>query len=233
MSETLRQSLDLSLFWEYRYTVLAGLAQNIYVFLASAALALTLALFVGLSRVSRHRALRILSTGYAELFRNTPEFVLLIWVYYVLPILISKLLAAKFSLSPFLAAVLALGVAYSGFLSETVRAGIQSIPRGHVEAGLSLGMSRFTILRRIVIPQAIRRMLPEALSQFVSLFKATSIVSLVAVPDIMYQVSMINVDQMRPLPLYTGAALLFCLVIIAATQSINILSDRWRKRGWA
>jgi polar amino acid transport system permease protein len=76
-------------------------------------------------------------------------------------------------------------------------------------------------------------MLPEALSQFVSLFKATSIVSLVAVPDIMYQVSMINVDQMRPLPLYTGAALLFCFVIISATQSINILSDRWRKRGWA
>ena len=233
MSETLRQSLDLSLFWEYRYTVLAGLAQNVYVFLASAALALVLALFVGLSRLSRHRVLRVLSTAYAELFRNTPEFVLLIWVYYVLPILISKLLAAKFSLSPFLAAVLALGVAYSGFLSETVRAGIQSIPHGHVEAGLSLGMSRFTILRRIVIPQAIRRMLPEALSQFVSLFKATSIVSLVAVPDIMYQVSMINVDQMRPLPLYTGAALLFCLVIIAATQSINLLSDRWRKRGWA
>jgi polar amino acid transport system permease protein len=231
--ESLRQSLDLSLFWEFRYTIAIGLLQNLYVFLASAVLALTLAFFVGLSRVSRHRILRMVSTAYAELFRNTPEFVLLIWVYYVLPILISKLLATKFSLSPFLAAVLALGVAYSGFLSETVRAGIQSIPRGHVEAGLSLGMSRFTILRRIVIPQAVRRMLPEALSQFVSLFKATSIVSLVAVPDIMYQVSMINVDQMRPLPLYTGAALLFCLVIIAATQSINILSDRWRKRGWA
>jgi polar amino acid transport system permease protein len=207
--------------------------QNLYVFISAGVLALTLALFIGLSRVSRHRILRILSTGYAELFRNTPEFVLLIWVYYVLPILVSKLLATRFSLSPFLAAVLALGVAYSGFLSETVRAGIQSIPRGHVEAGLSLGMSRFTILRRIVIPQAVRRMLPEALGQFVSLFKATSIVSLVAVPDIMYQISMINVDQMRPLPLYTGAALLFCLVIVAASQSINILSDRWRRRGWA
>ena len=233
MSETLRQSLDLSLFWDFRHTLFVGLLQNLYVFLASAVLALVLALFIGVSRVSRHRVLRILSTGYAELFRNTPEFVLLIWVYYVLPILISKLLATRFSLSPFLAAVLALGVAYSGFLSETVRAGIQSIPRGHVEAALSLGMSRFTILRRVVIPQAVRRMLPEALSQFVSLFKATSIVSLVAVPDIMYQVSMINVDQMRPLPLYTGAALLFCLVIISATQSINVLSDRWRKRGWA
>jgi polar amino acid transport system permease protein len=76
-------------------------------------------------------------------------------------------------------------------------------------------------------------MLPEALSQLVSLFKATSIVSLVAVPDIMYQVSMVNVDQMQPLPLYTGAALLFCLVIVTATQMIQILSDRWRRRGWA
>ena len=128
MSETLRQSLDLSLFWDFRYTIFIGLLQNLYVFLASAVLALVLALFIGLSRVSRHRVLRILSTGYAELFRNTPEFVLLIWVYYVLPILISKLLATRFSLSPFLAAVLALGVAYSGFLSETVRAGIESDP---------------------------------------------------------------------------------------------------------
>lgn len=233
MSETLRQSLDLSLFWEFRYTIAVGLLQNLYVFLASAMLALSLAFVVGLSRLSRRRIVRVASTAYAELFRNTPEFVLLIWVYYVLPILISRLLATKFNLTPFVAAVLALGVAYSGFLSETVRAGIQSVPRGHIEAGLSLGMSRFTILRRIVIPQAVRRMLPEALSQFVSLFKATSIVSLIAVPDIMYQVSMINVDQMRPLPLYTGAALLFCLVIISATQSINLLSDRWRKRGWA
>ena len=233
MSETLRQSLDLSLFWEFRYTIAVGLLQNLYVFLASAMLALSLAFVVGLSRLSRRRIVRMASTAYGELFRNTPEFVLLIWVYYVLPILISRLLATKFNLTPFVAAVLALGVAYSGFLSETVRAGIQSVPRGHIEAGLSLGMSRFTILRRIVIPQAVRRMLPEALSQFVSLFKATSIVSLIAVPDIMYQVSMINVDQMRPLPLYTGAALLFCLVIISATQSINLLSDRWRKRGWA
>jgi len=233
MSETLRQSLDLSLFWEFRYTLLAGLAQNLYVFACAAVLALALALIVGLARLSANRAVRAVSTVYAELFRNTPEFVLIIWVYYVLPILLSRMLATKFNMSPFLAAVLALGVAYSGFLSETVRAGVQSIPRGHSEAGLSLGMTRFQILRRIIIPQAVRRMLPEALSQFVSLFKATSIVSLIAVPDIMYQVSMINVDQMRPLPLYTGAALLFCLVIIAATQLIQILSDRWRKRGWA
>jgi polar amino acid transport system permease protein len=233
MSETLRQSLDLSVFWEYRATLAVGLLQNLYVFLASAMLAMALALVVSLSRLSRRMWLRAISTFYVELFRNTPEFVLLIWVYYVLPILLSRLLSTQFSLSPFAASVLGLGFAYSGFLSETLRAGIQSIPRGHVEAGLALGMREHKILYRIVLPQALRRMLPETLSQLVSLFKATSIVSLVAVPDLIYQVSMVNVDQMRPLPLYTGAALLFCLVIISATQMIQILSDRWRRRGWA
>ena len=85
----------------------------------------------------------------------------------------------------------------------------------------------------LVLPQAVRRMLPDALNQFVSLFKATSIVSLIAVHDIMYQVSIINVEEMRPLPLYTGAALLYCTIIILASQSIQFLTDRWRRRAWA
>ena len=114
-----------------------------------------------------------------------------------------------------------------------MRAGFLSVPTGHTEAALSLGMSRLAIVRRIVVPQAMRRMLPEALNQFVSLFKATTIVSLVAVQDILYRVEMINVQEMRPLPLYTWAALLYCAIIIASTQAIGRLTDRWRRRGWA
>ncbi len=118
-------------------------------------------------------------------------------------------------------------------MSETVRAGILSVPHEHVEAAMSLGMSRWTIMRRIVAPQAVRRMLPEALNQFVALFKATTFVSLIAVQNLMCKVSMITVYEMRPLPLYTGAALLFCAIIVIAAQLIQRLSDRWRQRGWA
>jgi polar amino acid transport system permease protein len=118
-------------------------------------------------------------------------------------------------------------------MSETVRTGLLAVPKGHREAALALGMSRFDILRRIVLPQAVRRMLPDALNQFVSLFKATSIVSLISVEDIMYRVSMINLEEMRPLPLYTGAAILYCVIIIAASQTIQALTKRWRQRGWA
>jgi polar amino acid transport system permease protein len=159
--------------------------------------------------------------------------VLLVWAYYVLPLILSRLLAQKLSIGPAPAAILALGFAYSGFMSETVRTGLLAVPHGHREAAMALGMSRFDILRRIVFPQGLRRVLPDALNQYVSLFKATSIVSLISVEDIMYRVSMINVEEMRPLPLYTGAALLYCAIIIAASQTIQVLTRRWRQRGWA
>jgi polar amino acid transport system permease protein len=233
MFDSLRQSLDLTLFWEYRVILLSGLLQNIYVFLGAATLASAIGLAVGPLRLSRRSALRILSTGYAELSRDTPEYVMLIWVYYVVPVILTRLLMTKVDFSPYAAAVVALGIAYSGFISETVRAGILSIPRGHIEAAMSVGMTRRSIMWRIIAPQAIRRMLPEALNQFISLFKATSIVSLVTVEDLMYRVSMITVQEMRPLPLYTGAALIYCAIIISAAQFVQVLSNRWRRRGWA
>jgi polar amino acid transport system permease protein len=233
MLDRLKDSLDPALFWEYRVTLLAGLANNVAIFLASAVLASLLALAIGVARTSPSRALRGLSTAYAEVFRNTPEYVLLVWAYYVLPLILTRLLDQRFVLAPVPAAILALGFAYSGFMSETVRTGLLSVPRGQTEAAMALGMPRRTILRRIVLPQGLRRMLPDALNQYVSLFKATSIVSLISVDDIMYRVSMINVEEMRPLPLYTGAALLYCAIIIAASQTIQALTNRWRQRGWA
>jgi polar amino acid transport system permease protein len=233
MLAQLKDSLDPALFWNYRVTLLSGLAENVAIFLASAVLASILALAIGLARTSPNRMLRWLSAAYTELFRNTPEYVLLVWAFYVLPLLLSRLLETRLSIAPAPAAILALGFAYSGFMSETVRNGLLAVPSGHREAALALGMSRFDILWRIVFPQGLRRMLPDALNQYVSLFKATSIVSLIAVEDIMYRVSMINVEEMRPLPLYTGAALLYCLIIITASQIIQSMTNRWRQRGWA
>lgn len=235
MLEALAQSFDPVLFWEYRQPLLGGLLNNILIFIAAAVLATLLALAVGLLRGSpgTARPLRWLAAGYAEFFRNTPEYVVLVWTYYVLPLILSRLIGGRVTLAALPAAVLALGFAYSGFLSETVRTGLLSVPRGQREAALALGMSRTDILWRIVFPQGLRRVLPDALNQYISLFKATSIVSLISVEDIMYRVSMINAEAMRPLPLYTGAALLYCAVIILASQSVQALTARWRQRGWA
>ena len=83
---------------------------------------------------------------------------------------------------------------------------------------------------RLILPQVVRRMLPESVNQFISLFKATSIVSLIAVPDLMYQVSMVSAQEMKPLPLYTGAALVYFVIVLTFANLLHALSQRWRSK---
>jgi His/Glu/Gln/Arg/opine family amino acid ABC transporter permease subunit len=228
MSESLREILDLQLFWEYRDVLLRGLAVNFYVFIAAAVLALSLGLGAALLRNSRAAPLRWLGTLHVEIFRNAPDYVMVVWVHFVLPLLIGTVLHSRFEFNPFVSAMIALGFVYSGYFAETFRAGIEAVPAGHLEAARSLGMGEGLILRRIVLPQVVRSMLPESINQFISLFKATTIVSLIAVPDLMYQVSMITQQQMRPLPLYTGAAITYFVIVLVAGSSLRVLADRWR-----
>jgi polar amino acid transport system permease protein len=230
MPESLREVLDLGVFWEYRNVLLRGLAVNFYVFLAAAVLAVTIGLGAALLRVSRFRLLRAAGTLHVEIFRNAPDYVMVVWVHFVLPLLIGLLLSQRFEFNPFVSAVIALGFVYSGYFAETFRAGIEAIPIGHLDAAHSVGMSELQILWRIVLPQVVRRMLPESINQFISLFKATTIVSLIAVPDLMYQVSMITQQEMQPLPLYTGAALTYFVIILLAGTALRALAERWRTR---
>lgn len=230
MSDSLREIVDLQLFWEFRTVLLRGLAVNFYVFFAAAVLALTLGLGAALLRNSRFRALRWLGTLHVEIFRNAPDYVMVVWVHFVLPLLIGAVLHSRFEFNPFVSAMVALGFVYSGYFAETFRAGIEAIPAGHLEAARSLGMGEGLILRRIILPQVVRRMLPESINQFISLFKATTVVSLIAVPDLIYQVSMITQQEMRPLPLYTGAALTYFVIVLVAGSSLRALADRWRAK---
>ena len=229
MSESLRAALDLGLFWEYRSILLAGLLFNAGIFVCSAVAALALGLGASLLRTSRFRAARALGTLHVEIFRNAPDYVMLVWVHLVMPLLISRLIGRRVEFDPFLSAVIALGLVYSGYLAETFRAGFLAIPRGNVEAGRSVGMSEFQILRRITLPQVARNMLPEAMNNFVSLFKATTIVSLIAVPDMMYRVSMVTQQEMQPLPLYTGAALTYFAIIFVVASLARWGAERWRR----
>ena len=230
MSDSLREVFDIGVFWEYRQVLLRGLAVNFYVFMAAAMVALSVGLAAALLRVSRFRTLRFVGTAHVEIFRNAPEYVMVVWVHFVLPLLLGYLLHRRFELNPFVSAVIALGFVYSGYFAETFRAGIEAIPLGQIEAARSCGMSERHILWRIILPQVVRRMLPESINQFISLFKATTIVSLIAVPDLMYQVSMITQQEMRTLPLYTGAALTYFFIVFVAGSTLRALSERWRTR---
>ena len=232
-SQNLREMLDLALFWEYRQILLAGLAFNFYVFSVSAVAAVVLGLLAALGRVNTLRPLRWLGAIHVETFRNAPDYVMLVWVHFVLPLLLSQALGQRISFPPFVSAVIALGLVYSGYLAETFRAGIQAVPKGQIEAARACGMGGGLIMRRIILPQAVRMMLPEAMNNFVSLFKATTIVSLITVPDLMYNVSMVTQQEMRPLPLYTGAAITYFLLIWGVAALARLGSERWRRKIWA
>jgi polar amino acid transport system permease protein len=233
VSDALLQAFDPEMFWEYRVVLLRGLVFNFYVFSCAAAVALTVGLIAALLRINRAWPFRWIGTLHVELFRNAPDYIMVVWVHFVLPLLLSVVLRRHIEFDSFVSAVIALGFVYSGYFAETFRAGIQSIPLGHTEAGRAVGMSDVQILWRIVLPQVVRRMLPEAINQFISLFKATTIVSLIAVPDLMYQVSMVIQQEMRPLPLYTGAALTYFFIIFVASSALRAASERWRRKIYA
>lgn len=232
MLESLREVFDLSYFWTYRAVLLSGLAVNVLVFGFAVVLAAAAGLAVCLLRLGPCRVARAAGTFYVELFRNTPEYVFLTWVHFVLPLMLTRLLVTAVSFSPTVSAILALGICYSGYFAETFRAGILSVPRGQLDAGRAVGMDRALVMRRIVLPQAMRRVLPEALNNCISLLKATSIVSLIAVPDLMYQVVNVVQYEMRPLPLYSSAAFLFFGLIFLLSALVQALTERWRTRGW-
>ncbi|VWX61771.1 conserved membrane hypothetical protein [Burkholderiales bacterium 8X] len=233
MSDSLREVLDLTLFWEYRQILLKGLATSLGVFACAAVIALAAGLGVALLRVSRLRALRWAGTLHTEISRNSPDYIMIVWVHFVLPLLIGAVIGRRMEFNPFVSSVIALGYVYSGYFAETFRAGIEAVPRGHVEAGLAFGMSERRIMWRLILPQVVRRMLPESTNQFISMFKATSIVSLIAVPDLMYQVSMVTAQEMRPLPLYTGAALAYFVIVFGAASLLQLFSSRWRAKVFA
>lgn len=218
----------LSLFWEYRAILWQGLLINLLVFVLSSALGLVVGLLACIGRLSRLRLLRRAAACYIEVIRSAPELVLLFWIYSVVPVLLSELSGARLTLDPIVAATLALGLVSSGYFAETFRAGIQAVPVGHVEAAHALGMTTPTILRRIVLPQAIRLMLPELMSQAIGLLKTTTLVSVITVPDIMYQINLIVQQEMRPLPLYTGTAMAFFVLFLVLTSLAGRVGGRLR-----
>jgi polar amino acid transport system permease protein len=218
----------LSIFWDYRVMLWHGLLINLLVFLLSSCLGLAVGLLACIGRLSHLRPLRATAACYIEVVRSAPELVLLFWIYSVVPVLLSGLAGTRLTFSPILSATLALGLVSSGYFAETFRAGIQAIPIGHTEAARALGMTLPAILRRIVLPQAITSMLPELMSQNIGLLKTTTLVSVITVPDIMYQINLIVQQEMRPLPLYTGTAVAFFVLILVLTSLIGRLGLRLR-----
>ena len=199
-------NLDWSIVWQSRGLLLEGALVTIGLTVLTMLIAVPGGIVLALMRGSHFKPVAWFATGFVELFRNLPLLLLVYWAFYVLPVL------TGLGLPPFATGLAALCLNVSAYNSETFRSGINSIRKGQSEAGLALGMSRADVFRQIVLPQAWRRVLPILASTWVSLFKDTSLVSVIAVGELAHTAMQIRSQSFRVLEMLTAMAAIYWLM---------------------
>jgi polar amino acid transport system permease protein len=150
--------------------------------------------------------------AFVEVFRCTPLLVQIVWVYYALPVLLGVQIPAV------AAAVITLSCYTGAFYAEIFRGGIVSIERGQWDAARALGLKPWSMMRRVILPQAVRRMIPPFVNQSITQLKNTSLVSTIAVPDLLYNGQLITADTYRPLEVYTVVAIIYFVMLFPSTM---------------
>ncbi len=211
---------DFNLVVETFPVLIRGLIVTVELWLPSILLGLTFGLLLALARLSKSTLLRLPSLFYIELFRDTPVLIQLIWFFYAFPILIGL------QMTPFEAALLGLTLNTSAYSAEIFRGGIQSIARGQWEGAKALGMSYANVLRRIILPQVFRRMLPAFTNRAIEVAKMSSLASVLSVHELMYQGRLLSSTYYRPLEILTTVAFIYFVLIYPGSY----LSARLERR---
>ncbi len=214
-------SWDFSFLLAHRNLIIAGLANTLKLAAASIACGLPIGLAAGAARSAQTRPLRLIGACYVELFRNIPAMVLIFWFFYAVPIL------AGIQNDRFLAAFLALTVYGGAYFAEIYRSGIQSVERGQWEAARALGFGYLGQMRYVVLPQAIRRMVPAFTNEAIELVKLTAIASTIAYTELLYDAKLLSDIEYRPVESYTFIAGLFIVLLFLLS-----LASRWVERGF-
>jgi polar amino acid transport system permease protein len=214
-------TLDWSVVWTHRDELAAGTAMTVLLTIATMAIAVPCGILVAVLRIFAWAPVRALATGYVELFRNLPLILVVYWAFYVMPIW------TGLGLSPLATGLAALSLNVTAYNAETFRAGIQSIRRGQTEAAMALGMSRLQALRRVVLPQALRRILPVLASTWVSLFKDTSLVSVIAVTELAYVAMQVRAQTFRVLEMLTAMAAIYWLLGYPQAKLVDWIQRRY------
>ena len=197
-----------------------GLGATISLALAAMALSLVLGTGVALFGFSRLRVLRAANRVWVEVFRAVPILVLILWTYYGLPVVLG------IRLDVFTAALLAIALCDSAFEAEILRGGIQSIEAGQREGAMALGLTRWQAMRFVILPQAIRRVLPPIGNQFIYVVKMSSLASVIGYQEITRKANELVVSVFRPLEIYTVLILLYLILILAISFAVRRLERR-------
>src|SRR6476620_6762289 len=195
----------------YRWLLLKGIGFTVLYTVGSIIFGLILGLLVGVLRLSKSWFVNLPLIAYIEAFRCTPLLVQIIWFYYAFPVLVGLDMPAV------VAGMLVLSLYTGAFYAEIFRGGVLSIERGQWDAARAIGMRHIQVLRRVILPQAIKRMIPPFINQSIIQLKNTSLVSTIAVADLLYEGTIITAATYRPLEVYTMVAVIYFLVLFPLT----------------
>jgi len=200
--------------------LLSGLTTTIFISLISIVISMILGMLVALPSLSKNKFLSYFNIAYVEIVRAVPLLVLILWVYYGLPIM------TGISFSPFVSGIIALSISESAFQAEIFRAGINSIRKAQWEAGSSLGLSFLNKLRFVIMPQAIKNILPAIGNQFVYVLKMSSLVSIIGIGDLTRKANELVVSTYRPLEIYTFLIFEYLILILIVSYFVRKLEKK-------
>ena len=200
--------------------LISGLTTTIYISVVSIIISMIIGFIVAVPSLAKNKFLTYLNISYVEIVRAIPLLVLILWIYYGLPIM------TGISFSPFISGIIALSISESAFQAEIFRAGINSIKKAQWEAGSSLGLNFFRKLRLVILPQAIKNILPAIGNQFVYVLKMSSLVSIIGIGDLTRKANELVVTTYRPLEIYTFLIFEYLLLILIISYFVRRLEKK-------
>jgi len=219
-------ALDFSVLWDYGPALLQGLLVSIALMLIGfTAGGVGLGTLLAVAGGSRYRLLRWPARAFVEFWRSTPLLVQAVWMHFALPALIGL------RTSPFQSACIALVLNVGAYCGEIIRAGIAGVPRGQAEAARALGLPPRVVWLRVIIPQAVKLVVPPLVGSAISVFKATAILSVLSVNDLMRVAQRVSANTYQPIEVYTTAALLYLLAGLAITGTGAAVERSFRRAG--
>ncbi|MBY5456922.1 amino acid ABC transporter permease [Rhizobium leguminosarum] len=217
-------TLDFSILLRFEHALLLGLWMTIKLTVICIVLGCTLGFLVGLLRTSRNLALRAISSIYVEFFRGTPVLIQLFWIFFCLPLILGV------ELSNLASGVIALTLYMGAITSETFGASLKSIGQEQLDACVALGLPRRSQVVNVVLPQAVLRAIPTLLSNCVSLFKESALVSAVGMADLMFVGQNISNNTARPVEVLTVVALIYFVIAFPLTRAVSLVEGRILKK---
>lgn len=205
---------------DYIPALLQGLYYTLLISVIGLIIGFILGAIFGLGRISRSKILYGISAIYVEVLRGTPVLVQAIWIYFALPLIVG------FNIPSLAAGIIVIGLNSGAYIAEIVRGAVQSVEKGQMEAGRSLGLSQHLTMRYVIWPQAFKRMIPPLGNQFIISIKDTSLLSVILVPELIFQGRLIASNHFNAVEIYTTVALFYLVITLTLSKILNLMEKR-------